>query len=91
MPSITRPKTAYPAPLIPKSSMWLSFRLMKNWLVALSGAFMRAMATAPRAFRRPFRASFRMGAWVGFSSSSGVYPPPWIMKVPMTRWKTVPS
>ena len=64
---------------------------MKNWLSALSGSFVRAMATVPRELRRPFFASFLIGPWVGFSSSSGVNPPPWIMKPGITRWKTVPS
>ena len=64
---------------------------MKNWLVALFGSLVRAMATVPREFRRPFLASFLIAGRVGRSSSSGVKPPPWIMKPGITRWKTVPS
>ena len=64
---------------------------MKNWSVALLGSLVRAIATAPRSLRSRLRASLRIGARWGFSSISGVKPPPWIMKSGITRWKMVPS
>ena len=45
----------------------------------------------PRAFESPLDASFLMGASVAFWVIPGTKPPPWIMKVGMTRWKIVPS
>src|SRR5437870_12419128 len=76
---------------MPKSREGLSFTLMKNCAVALFGSLVRAIAIEPRRLRRPWRASFRMGGEVGFSFSSAVIPPPWIMKPGITRWKTVPE
>ncbi len=64
----------------------LSFRLMKNWLLALWGSDVRAIATVPRSFFRPLSASFVMGAAVGFCLISSVNPPPWIMNAGITRW-----
>ncbi len=64
---------------------------MKNWSVALSGSDVRAMATVPRALRRPFFASFTIAGPFARSSISGVRLPPWIMKLGITRWNTVPS
>jgi hypothetical protein len=32
-----------------------------------------------------------MGALVAFSIMLGCMPPPWIMKLSITRWKIVPS
>ena len=64
---------------------------MKNWHVALSSSFVRAMATEPRAFFRPLPDSFLMGALAAFSCMSAVSPPVWIMKLGMTRWKMRPS
>jgi len=40
-------------------------------------------------FFSPLFASFLMGARVSFWFSSLSKPPPWIMKLGMTRWKTV--
>ena len=61
---------------------------MKNWDVALSGALVRAIEIVPRRFLRPFLASFLMGSPVFFSvplPSTGANPPPWIMKLLITR------
>ncbi len=57
---------------------------------------MRAIATQPVSFFRPLRDSIAMGARVGLGLiwplyRSAVKPPPWIMKLPMTRWKIVPA
>jgi hypothetical protein len=49
------------------------------------------MASVPRTLLRPLPASSTIGARVGFCVMSAVKPPPWIMKVPITRWKMVPS
>ena len=84
----TRPKTAYPYPpgvVLRWSRKSLSATLMKNWEVALSTAWVRAMARVPRVFFRPFAASFLIGPRVFFASISGVIPPPWIMKLSITR------
>jgi hypothetical protein len=64
---------------------------MKNCEVAESGTMVRAMASVPRTLLRPLRLSSGIGARVGFSLMSGFMPPPWIMKLSITRWKTVPS
>ena len=69
----------------------MSFRLTKNWLVALLGLLVRAIERVPRAFLSPFRDSLAMGALVGFCTDLVSKPPPWITKFGMTRWKTVPS
>lgn len=48
VPAMTLPNTAYPLPgsVVPDASRaGLSTTLMKNWLVALSGALVRARAT----------------------------------------------
>ena len=58
---------------------------MKNWAVALSTTFVRAIASVPRSFASPFVASFRIGARVSFRCMSAVMPPPWIMKPLITR------
>ena len=64
---------------------------MKNCAVAELGSLVRAMATVPRRLVRPFLLSSGIGARVGFSFMSASKPPPWIMKLAMTRWKMVPS
>ncbi len=64
---------------------------MKNWAVAEWGAEVRAMATVPRVFLRPLLASFWIASPVGFCFMPGSKPPPWIMKLPITRWKMVLS
>src|SRR5262245_56415503 len=64
---------------------------MKNWAVALSTTFVRAIASVPRLFASPLSASFLIAARVGFCVKSLVKPPPWIMKPGITRWKIVPS
>ncbi len=64
---------------------------MKNWAVALSTAWVRAIVMPPRSFLRPLFASFLIAFRVGFSLMSRVKPPPWIMKFGITRWKMVPS
>jgi hypothetical protein len=69
----------------------LSFTLMKNCAVAELGSIVRAIAMVPRTLVRPLRLSSGIGARVGFSLMSGFMPPPWIMKLSITRWKTVPS
>ena len=51
----------------------------------------RAIASVPRTLLSPLVASFWIGGWVGFSTSSAVNPPPWIMNPGMTRWKMVPG
>jgi len=55
------------------------------------GSEVRAIATVPRVFFRPFWLSSGIGARVVFCFMSGVKPPPWIMNPSMTRWNTVPS
>ena len=52
---------------------------MKNCEVALRSASVRAMPSVPRMWLNLLVASLRIGGWVGFSTSSGVNPPPWIM------------
>ena len=64
---------------------------MKNCAVAEFGSPVRAIASVPRVLLRPFFASFAIAGRVAFWRSSGVKPPPWIMKLSMTRWKIVPS
>src|SRR6185503_1413286 len=76
---------------MPKSSDALSLTLMKNCEVALFESLVQTIAMEPRVLRTPLRASLRMGGEVGFSCSSAVIPPPWIMKPGITRWKTVPA
>ncbi len=73
------------------SSRGLSTTLMKNCAVAESGTLVRAIAMLPRRLDSPFWLSSGIGAWVGFCARSAVKPPPWTMKVGITRWKTVPS
>ena len=68
----------------------LSLTLMKNCAVAEFGSGVRAIATVPRWLVRPLRLSSAIGARVAFSFMSAVMPPPWIMKLGMTRWKIVP-
>ncbi|MNY75479.1 hypothetical protein D3C86_2147640 [compost metagenome] len=51
----------------------------------------RAMATVPILLDRPLLASFRIEGRVGFCFMPGSKPPPWIMKLPITRWKMVLS
>ena len=63
----------------------LSTVLMKNWAVALSGTWVRAIARVPRSFFSPLSASFLIGGRVGFSFMLTLMPPPWIMKPGMTR------
>ncbi len=63
---------------------------MKNCEVAESRTLVRAMARAYMSFFSPLVDSFLIGGCVGFSRYSLVKPPPWIMKVSITRWKTVP-
>ena len=58
---------------------------MKNWDVALSTTLVRAMATVPRALVTPLVASFLMAERPLFWFMSESKPPPWIMKVWMTR------
>src|SRR5262249_45618221 len=55
MPATTLPKTQYPTPsgAFARSRPSLSPRLMKNWSVALSAAFVWAIASVPRLFGRP--------------------------------------
>jgi hypothetical protein len=76
-----------------RSSIELSRVLMKNWLVAVSGAGIRAMEIVPRVFLRPLVHSFLMGGRVFFLTSPGSRPPPWMtwMFPRTTRWKIVPS
>ena len=62
---------------------------MKNWAVAESGTLVRAMAMVPRSFFRPLRDSSGIGLRVGFCCIFASKPPPWIMKLPITRWKIV--
>jgi hypothetical protein len=69
----------------------LSFRLTKNWAVALWGSPVRAMAMVPRSLVRPLSASFWIGDRVVFCRCWASKPPPWIMKLGMTRWNRVPS
>src|SRR5690606_41490949 len=64
--------------------------VMKNWLVAESTTWVRAMAMVPRSLRRPLSASFLIGLKVSFSRMSASKPPPWIMKLGITRWNWVP-
>ena len=65
--------------------------MTKNCAVALSTTFVRAIASVPRSFLRPFWASFLIGARVSFCAIAASKPPPWIMKPGITRWKIVPS
>ena len=58
---------------------------MKNWAVALFGSEVRAIATVPSVFFRPFAASFLIGARVGFLFMAASMPPPWTMKLLITR------
>ncbi len=51
----------------------------------------RAMAMVPVLLERPLLASFLIGLRVAFCFMPGSKPPPWIMKLLITRWKTVPS
>jgi len=51
----------------------------------------RAIAIVPVLFFSPLLASFSTGARVVFCVMSAVMPPPWIMKLLITRWKIVPS
>ena len=64
---------------------------MKNCEVAESGTLVRAIAIVPRALLRPLRLSSGMLARVVFCFMSASKPPPWIMKLGITRWKIVPS
>ena len=59
--------------------------------VALSGFGVRAIASVPAVFFRPFDDSFFTGGFVAFCVLSFAKPPPWIMKFGITRWKIVPS
>ena len=68
----------------------LSATLMKNCAEAECGSMVRAMATVPTLLDRPLLASFLIGARVGFCFMPGSKPPPWIMKLLITRWNTVP-
>ncbi|MNG20250.1 hypothetical protein D3C84_1044890 [compost metagenome] len=69
----------------------LSATLMKNCALAECGSMVRAMATVPTLLATPLLASFLMVARVAFCFMPGSKPPPWIMKLLITRWKTVPS
>ena len=50
----------------------------------------RAIAMVAVSFFRPLSASFSMGSCVDFCCISVSKPPPWIMKLSITRWKIVP-
>ena len=71
----------------------MSFTLMKNCEVALSGADVRAMASVPVSFFSPLDDSFLIAARCPsrLSRMSSVMPPPCTMNPGMTRWKIVPS
>ena len=58
---------------------------MKNCAVALSTTPVRAMAMVPISFGTSALASFLIGSCVGFWVMSGRKPPPWIMKLGITR------
>ena len=64
---------------------------MKNCADAECGSMVRAIARVPVLFDRPLLASFLIGARVAFCFMPGSKPPPWIMKLLITRWKMVPS
>ncbi len=64
---------------------------MKNCELAECGAEVRAIASVYLSFFRPFLASFWMFASVSFCFMPDSKPPPWIMKLGITRWKIVPS
>ena len=76
VPSMTFPNTAYPKSRTPLFRNALSLPLMKNWSVALSTAFVRAMATVYSSFSSPFSASFLISAWVALGVMSGSKRPP---------------
>ncbi|MNF06771.1 hypothetical protein D3C81_1871460 [compost metagenome] len=67
----------------------MSATLMKNWLVAEFGSWVRAIDRVPRVFCRPLLASFLIGSLVLFCTIWSVKPPPWTMKPGITRWKIV--
>ncbi|MNW07044.1 hypothetical protein D3C71_2035680 [compost metagenome] len=69
----------------------MSATLMKNWAEAECGSMVRAMAMLPTLLDRPLLASFLIGARVAFCFMPGSKPPPWIMKLPITRWNMVLS
>src|SRR5690554_1002812 len=76
IPSVTLPKTAYPASLELAFRKSLSTRLMKNCDVAESGALVRAMAIVPRRLGRLAVASFTTGASVCLRTRPDSNPPP---------------
>jgi len=69
----------------------LSFKLTKNWLVALLISLVRAIERVPLRFLSPFVASFLIEASVVFCIMFLSDPPPCMTKPGMTRWKVVPS
>ena len=63
---------------------------MKNWLLAESGALVRAMEQTPRTCGSAENSAFRF-ALLEPPLPVPLGSPPWAMKPGITRWNTTPS